>query len=146
MSFVGAENRWIWTLLHMKILGKGGQTFPPHPLSGVRKMQSTLKATLLDTKKVVVWGRRSLKRKIVTINQNRMNRLTSSTWSISLKKGNVQSPFTKLLNVSVFIFILKTCTKDSFSNQIIFFYEIQILVSRLLSSLFYKLYSRGDHS
>ena len=45
MSFVGAENRWIWTLLHMKILGKGGQTTPPPVRSAENAVNSQSDST-----------------------------------------------------------------------------------------------------
>ena len=130
----------------MKILGKGGTNLPAPP--PVRSAENAVNSQSDSTG----YKKSGCLREAVAQEENCNYKSKShvSTYFLHVeyqfKERECAKPLYKVGNVSVFIFILKTCTKDSFSNQIIFFYEIQILVSRLLSSLFYKLYSRGDHS
>lgn len=56
MSFVGAENRWIWTLLHMKILGKGDKPSHPTPCQECGKCSQLSKRLYWIQKKWLLEG------------------------------------------------------------------------------------------
>ena len=94
ISVLRAGNRWSWTSPHVTILAEGSKLSIP-PLARVQKVQSTLIATghLVQKSSCL---RKAVAQKKNCNNKSKLHLLLNSIRSISLKKDDIQSSFTKL--------------------------------------------------